>query len=338
MSSYDGILNINKPQGWTSHDVVAKVRRLLGQRQVGHAGTLDPLATGVLLVCAGQATRVSEYLMDGQKVYRAVARLGVTTDTYDIDGEITSRSPVPALSRADLLAVLTSFIGALLQRPPAYSAIKQAGVPAYRKARRGEAVELPARPVTIHGIELLDVPGASEAPGTWGDQLTLEVTCDPGTYIRSLTHDLGQALGCGAVLIQLTRLRSGQFTVEDASDLDELIADAATGDLARHLHPLRAALYDLTAVPVDAAASQRLQHGQAIPCTENTQMTADWNRGFSRFVDQREKPAEASNPPSQQTICRADVGYALEADGTVRAILTYDAATSLWRPHKVFAT
>ncbi len=295
----NGILNINKPAGWTSHDVVAKVRRLLGQREVGHAGTLDPLATGVLLVCAGQATRVSEYLMAGRKVYRAVVRLGVTTDTYDADGEITSRSPVPALSREDILAALAPFIGALLQRPPAYSAIKQEGVPAYRKARRGETVELTPRPVTIHRMELVD----------WGavdwETLTLEVICDPGTYIRSLAHDIGQALGCGATLAQLTRLRSGQFAVEDAVTLDALAEAARTGDLARHLHPLRAALYDLTAVPVDAAASQRLIYGQALPC-----------------------------PVTPQTA----TGYALEADGTVRAILTYDAAASLWRPHKVFVT
>ncbi len=309
---FNGILNINKPTGWTSHDVVAKVRRLLSQREVGHAGTLDPLATGVLLVCAGQATRVSEYLMAGRKVYRAVVRLGVTTDTYDADGEITSRSPVPPLSRDAILAALAPFIGAILQRPPAYSAIKQEGVPAYRKARRGETVELAPRPVTIHGIELLDVlplsgdfAGTSEVPGTWGDLLTLEVTCDPGTYIRSLAHDLGQALGCGAILAQLTRLRSGQFAVEDAVTLDALAEAARTGDLARYLHPLRAALYDLTPVPVDAAASQRLIYGQAIPCSVTP---------------------------------RTAIGYALEFDGTVRAILAYDAATSLWRPHKVFAT
>ncbi|MCX6029816.1 MAG: tRNA pseudouridine(55) synthase TruB [Chloroflexi bacterium] len=294
--THNGILNINKPTGWTSHDVVAKVRRLLGQREVGHAGTLDPLATGVLLVCAGEATRVSEYLMAGQKVYRAVARLGVTTDTYDIDGQITAEKPIPRLTRQDVRRALDRFVGAIQQMPPAFSAIKKDGVPAYQRARKGQEVELAARPVTIHRIELLEF----QSP-----HVTIEVVCDPGTYIRSLTHDMGQVLGCGAVLIQLTRLRSGQFTVEDANDLETLAEAARTGELARHLHPLRAALYDLTPVSIDAAASQRLMHGQTIPCSVTPKM---------------------------------DTGYALEFDGTVRAILTYDAATNLWRPHKVFAT
>jgi tRNA pseudouridine55 synthase len=294
---YHGILNINKPGGWTSHDVVAKVRRLLGHRQVGHAGTLDPLATGVLLVCVGQATRVSEYLMAGRKTYRAVARLGATTDTYDADGVVTDERPVPSLTRADLERALAPFVGAIQQRPPAFSALKQEGVAAYRKARRGEIVELPPRPVKIHSIGLLDWAGTAEPT------VTLEITCDPGTYVRSLTHDFGQALGCGAVLIQLTRLRSGFFTVAEASDLGELAAAAAAGDLVRHFHPLRAALHDLTAVPVDAAAAGRLSHGQSIPC-----------------------PA----PPATPT------GYGVTPEGAVVAILAHDAGQALWRPAKVF--
>ena len=159
----NGILNIDKPAGWTSHDVVAWVRRVLREKRVGHAGTLDPMATGVLLVCVGQATRVVEYLTAGQKVYRAEAQLGVTTDTYDADGQVIATAPVPPLTADDLRSALAGFVGEIQQRPPAYSAIKQGGEAAYRKARRGEAVELPARPVTIHGIELLDWdPAASK--------------------------------------------------------------------------------------------------------------------------------------------------------------------------------
>jgi tRNA pseudouridine55 synthase len=295
---YHGILNVNKPAGWTSHDVVAKARRLLGQREVGHAGTLDPLATGVLLVCAGQATRVTEYLMAGQKVYCAVVRLGVTTDTYDADGAVTARHQIPALSREDILAALIPFTGAILQTPPAYSAIKQDGVAAYRKARRGEAVALAPRPVTIHRVELVDWKAAD------GETLTLKVTCDPGTYIRSLAHDLGQALGCGATLTQLTRLRSGQFAVEDAITLDALAEATRTGQLARYLHPIQDALYALTPVPIDAVASARLAQGQPISCSVAPENSA---------------------------------GYALETDGAVRAILIYDAGALVWRPHKVFA-
>ena len=194
MTTLNGILNINKPAGWTSHDVVAWVRRVLREKRAGHAGTLDPMATGVLLVCLGQATRVAEYLMGGEKVYRAEAQLGIVTDTYDADGEVMASAPVPPLTADDLRRTLAGFVGEIMQVPPAYSAIKQDGVAAYRKARRGEAVTLAPRPVTIRRIELLDWTPA-DAPAASGDRLTIEVTCGAGTYIRSLTHDLGQALG-----------------------------------------------------------------------------------------------------------------------------------------------
>ena len=191
----NGILNIDKPAGWTSHDVVAWVRGVLREKRVGHAGTLDPMATGVLLVCVGQATRVVEYLTAGQKIYRAEAQMGVTTDTYDADGQVVATAPVPSLTADDLRGALAGFVGEIQQRPPAYSAIKQGGEAAYRKARRGEAVELPVRLVMIQGIELLDWdPIAAKC--------NFEVRCGPGTYIRSLTYDLGQALGCGATLTQ----------------------------------------------------------------------------------------------------------------------------------------
>lgn len=298
MPIYNGILNLNKPAGWTSHDVVAWVRRALHEKRVGHAGTLDPLATGVLLVCVGQATRVVEYLTAGPKVYRAEAQLGVATDTYDAAGEITATAPVPPLAAADLRAALADFVGEIQQRPPAYSAIKQDGEAAYRKARRGEAVELPARPVTISGIELLEWDPATA-------KFSIEVACGPGTYIRSLTHDLGQALGCGAVLTRLTRTRSSQFTIEAAVDLDTLAEAAASGEVARYFHPLQAALQRLTRVPVDAEQGARLVHGQFIPC-----------------------PTE----PETET------GYAAAADDAVVAILTYEATSMTWRPNKVFVT
>ncbi|PKO23082.1 MAG: tRNA pseudouridine(55) synthase TruB [Chloroflexi bacterium HGW-Chloroflexi-1] len=294
--TYHGILNLDKPTGWTSHDVVARVRRLLRQRGVGHAGTLDPLATGVLLVCVGQATRVVEYLMAGRKVYRAVARLGETSDTYDSDGAITATAPAPTLTRDDLDTALAPFVGSILQRPPAYSAVKQNGVPAYRRARRGQVVELAPRPVTIDHIDLLD----------WQPpHLTIEVTCGPGAYIRSLTHDLGQSLGCGAVLTGLTRLRSGDFRLADAISLETLAEAAETGQVARYLHPLRSALADLTPVPVDPQTAAQIAHGQAIPCPT--------------------RPENAT-------------GCAYGPDGEVLAILIYDADRMQWRPRKVFAT
>lgn len=291
----NGILNINKPAAWTSHDVIAWVRKVLREKRVGHSGTLDPLATGVLLVCVGQATRVAEYLMASTKVYRAEAQLGTTTDTYDADGTIVATAAVPPLTEADLVAALRPFTGEILQAPPAYSAIKQDGVPLHRRARRGEEVRPAPRPVRIHSIELL----------TWKPpRLTLEITCDPGTYIRSLTHDLGQALGCGAVLTQLIRTRSGHFTVADAVSLDALAAAARAGDLARYLHPLTAALDGLTPIPLDPSDERRLRNGQAIG-----------------------GPAATANPD----------GYAVTAAGRVVAILRHDPRTSTWRPVKVFA-
>jgi tRNA pseudouridine55 synthase len=290
---YNGILNIHKAGGWTSHDVVAKVRRILGQRAVGHAGTLDPMATGVLLVCAGQATRVSEYLMESDKVYRAVVRLGADTDTYDAEGETIATAPLPdGLSADTLRTALAPFVGDILQAPPAYSALKQDGVPLHRRARRGEEVELRPRPVTIHRIEVLD----------WSTpDLTIEVTCGPGTYIRSLAHDLGQTLGCGGHLAALARIRSGRFTIENALSLEALAEAAAAGELVACLHPLADALSHLTAVPVDEAAATRLCHGLALPC---------------------------STPPANP------VGYACGEDGRVIAILRYEPGQ--WRPHKVF--
>ena len=298
MTPYNGILNVDKPGGWTSHDVVGWTRRVLREKRVGHAGTLDPMATGVLLICVGQATRVAEYLTAGRKVYRAEAQLGATTETYDADGEVVATATVPPLTAADLRSALSGFLGEIQQRPPAYSAIKQDGEAAYRKARRGEAVELPARPVTIDAIELLDWEPAAA-------KLTLEVTCGPGTYIRSLTHDLGQTLDCGAMLTRLTRIRSSQFAIEDAVGLDALAEAARMGDLSRYLHPIEAALRQLTCVPVGTDEVARLAHGQFIPCPL---------------------------PPAVET------GYAVDANATVIAILTYRADQSAWQPDKVFQT
>lgn len=289
-----GILNIDKPAGWTSHDVVGKVRRLLGQKDVGHAGTLDPLATGVLLVCVGHATRVAEYLMAGRKVYRATVQLGLETDTYDITGATIATADVPLLAEADLMRILNTFVGEILQIPPAYSAIKRDGVPAYRRARQGEVVEMPGRRVQIYAIELL----SWQAP-----YVTFDVTCDPGTYIRSLAHDLGRRIGCGAALAQLRRLQSGRFRAEDALGLDALAEAVRAGEINRHLQPLRVALEGWTPVPVDDALARRLAHGQPIPCP---------------------------------TVPAANEGYALTARGDVLALLDYRPATGEWQPRKVF--
>jgi tRNA pseudouridine55 synthase len=203
-----GFLVIDKPAGFTSHACVSRVRRAYGLRRVGHGGTLDPAVTGVLPIALGPATRLLPYL-NGDKAYRGSVQLGVTTSSDDLEGEVGQRRPVPALERADLERALAAFRGAILQRPPQVSAVHVAGERAYVRARRGESLELAARPVTISVLELLDWDPAS-------GRLELAVTCSAGTYIRSLARDLGTALGCGGALAQLRRTAALGFSLEAA--------------------------------------------------------------------------------------------------------------------------
>ncbi len=253
-STETGVLNIDKPQGLTSHDVVARVRRITGIRRVGHAGTLDPLATGVLLVCVGNATRIVEYLQRGQKVYETTVRLGQETTTYDADGDIVAEKPVPDFSLAELDRALNAFRGEITQTPPAYSAIKQNGQPLYKLARAGKAVDVPQRQVTIHAIDILE----------WRNPyLRLRIACSPGTYIRSIAHDLGQVLGVGGHVLTLRRVSSGSWRVEDAVTLDALAA--AGPDWPRYLHGLRGALSMLPPVVLPADLAYRFVLGQRVP-------------------------------------------------------------------------
>lgn len=253
--SVDGILNIDKPQGYTSHDVVARVRRLSGQRRVGHAGTLDPMATGVLLVCLGKATRLVEYLADGIKVYRATIRFGVVTDTWDAEGTVVARGDGEGLALAEIREALAAFVGQIEQVPPMYSALKHHGQPLYRLARRGVTIERRPRLVEIHRLEVL----AWQPP-----DLVLQVTCSKGTYVRSLAHELGQRLGPGAHLAALTRIAVGRFGLQDAVALDTLMAQGADGSWRRHLLPIERGVGDLPGVVLDAEAVRRVAHGQAL--------------------------------------------------------------------------
>ena len=249
----DGILVVNKPQGWTSHDVVGRIRSLTHQKRVGHAGTLDPMATGVLLVCLGRATRVAEYLMGSDKTYRAVMRLGVETDTYDAEGQVIAARPVN-VDESELRAALARFVGEIDQVPPMYSALKRDGKPLYKLARQGIEVERAPRRIKIHDIALR----AWQPPDA-----TIDVRCSSGTYIRSLAHDVGAALRgvCGAHLIALTRLASGSFSIDDAVTLEDL---TGLGDLSGLLHPLDAALQDLPVLTLDAGQARRVLMGQSI--------------------------------------------------------------------------
>ena len=266
-----GILNIDKPAGMTSHDAVDRVRRISGQRRVGHAGTLDPLATGVLVVCLGQATRVAEYLMASDKVYRAQIRLGVSTDTHDAEGEVTATAEVN-LGEEEAREAMASFTGAIQQVPPMYSALKREGTPLYKLARQGITVGREPRSVEIHNIQLLD----------WNPPLlTMRVECSPGTYIRALARDLGQKLGCGAHLQSLTRLASGHFTLEEAVSLDELAEAFAQGDWQEFIHPLDEALLDFGPVVVDAQTEKRIRHGQQVQAPATCE-TGELRRAYSK--------------------------------------------------------
>lgn len=252
----NGILNINKPQGQTSHDVVNTIRRMARGTRVGHAGTLDPLATGVLLVCLGSAVRVTEYLIEHDKTYRARVRLGIETDTYDATGTIVAQNAV-TVTREQVEDALARFVGKSMQVPPAYSAIKKAGVRLYKLARRGIATERTPRLIEIYAITLREVSLPT---------VEFDVHCSKGTYIRALVHDLGKYLGCGACLVALTRLASGNWTLDATVTLDELRAAFAQQRVEQYLHPLDEALSQFQAVAVNADNARRLQQGHTLHC------------------------------------------------------------------------
>ncbi len=250
----DGILLIDKPAGWTSHDVVAKVRRVTGQPRAGHAGTLDPFATGLLVVCLGRATRLTAYAMAHEKVYEAEALLGVETATGDPEGPVVATGTPPELDAARVAALERAFTGRILQVPPAYSAVKVGGQRAYALARQGEAPELEPREVEIHELRIVVA-----AP----DVLRLTVRCGPGTYIRSLARDIGRELGCGAHLRALRRVASGRSRVDDAVTLDRLERAVATGTLDRILLPPDACLEDRDAAILGTAGASRFLAGSS---------------------------------------------------------------------------
>lgn len=235
-----GLLNIDKAPGFTSHDVVAVVRGITGIRRVGHAGTLDPSASGVLPVCIGRATRLADFISEGTKAYRAEIELGARTTTDDADGEVIQRGPVPPMSVGAIEVGLAAFRGEIMQRPPAYSAVSVGGQRAYAAARRGTALELAERPVTVHAIEVV----SWESP-----VLDVRIECSRGTYIRSIARDLGEQLGCGGHIRSLRRTRVGRFRIEEAVSLDAL--RAAGVSWTRYLLPPDAALDGLCAVAGD---------------------------------------------------------------------------------------
>lgn len=250
-----GFLVVDKPAGWTSHDVVDAARRWLGTQRVGHLGTLDPQATGVLPLAVRDATKLVSFVPSDPKVYRGVVRLGAETDTLDGDGQIIARYDGALPDESAVRAVLTTFLGEHEQIPPMYSAVKQAGVPLYRLARRGEEVERAPRKVRIDSFTLqrYDPP-----------EVEVEVVCSPGTYVRVLAAEIGSRLGCGAFLQSLCRLRSGPFELAQAAKPELLIAEAESGAIAaRFVRPVAA--LGMTAMRLTAEDARRVLNGSALP-------------------------------------------------------------------------
>lgn len=255
-----GFLNIDKPPGITSFDVVRQVRRAAQIRKVGHAGTLDPAATGVLPVAIGDATKLIDELVGAPKRYRGTVRFGVATDTYDADGSVTSETDASAVTLETIEAGLAAFQGEIQQTPPAYSAVKRGGEPAYKAARRGEPLELDARPVTIYELSA----GAFNRSDPTRPSIELDIRCSRGFYVRSLAHDLGAALGVGAHLERLRRTAVGDFTIEDAVPLDRVCALFEAGETDNLLHAMDSVLTRWPAVIVGQRDLSELRQGRDI--------------------------------------------------------------------------
>jgi tRNA pseudouridine55 synthase len=253
-----GILLLDKPQGLSSNQALQQVRRLFNARKAGHTGSLDPLATGLLPICFGEATKIAGYLLGSRKAYAAECRLGVTTTTDDAEGEVVTTRSVPALTAATIDAALCTLRGRIVQTPPIYSALKQGGVPLYKRARRGEDVQAPPREVEIQQLELI---------GQQDDSLRLHVECGSGTYVRSLVRDLGERLGCGAHLTALRRLWVEPFVVPTMATfetLQQLMADGGMAAIDGLLLPLDTGLAGLPAVPLDSAQVLQLRQGKRV--------------------------------------------------------------------------
>lgn len=293
-NTLSGVLVVDKPVGMTSHDVVAKIRKGTGIRRIGHTGTLDPRASGVLVVLIGPAVRLSEYLLCEEKGYEAVIRFGAVSDTYDGDGNVTfTGSDVPD-DEETIMEAMKGFVGDLIQVPPAYSAIKIKGRKAYDMARNGETFELPGRPVKIYSFDFIEY----NKP-----ELTAVVHCSAGTYIRSLAHDLGQKLGCGAYLHGLRRVKSGSFSLRDAVRLEELKKAFEDNSWFRYMIPASEVLTGYEDIELTPEIEDDVRHGRRFPAGPG----------------QHEKAKVVTD------------------QGDLLAILDYVPETGEWKPKKVFS-
>ena len=294
----DAVLSIDKSVGFTSMDVVRRVKRLLGQRHVGHGGTLDPQASGLLPVCLGYANRLMQFLVDSTKEYHGTILLGVSTDTYDAQGQIVAEHDPSFVTREAAEAALDTLRGTIQQTPPMYSALKHEGRRLYNLARSGVEVERAPREVEIFRLDM-----AQWTP----PQLTLEVECGRGVYIRSLAHDLGQLLGCGAHLVALRRLRTGPFHVDSAISLERFEELCNQGSSESVLYPPDYLVLHLRAVAVSRQEETKLQNGQPVSLSPRTH--------YAQHLEQ----------------CRA-----YSADGRLIALVQFNRPLRLWQPFKVF--
>jgi tRNA pseudouridine55 synthase len=277
----------------TSHDIVQVIRKGTNIRRAGHTGTLDPRASGVLIILLGPAVRLSEYVSASDKRYQAILQLGASTDTYDADGTVTSSRPVEHITEAQFEEALKGFVGEIEQIPPPYSAVKVKGRKAYEMAREGEEVDLAPRMIHVYGLELLE----------WAPpEAVIDVYCSSGTYVRSLAHDLGESLGCGAHLIGLRRTRSGRFTLRDAVPLRKLREAFENGTWYQYLIPAAEALSDWPAIELSEEQVDLIRHGHRIP-------------------------GEA-----QET----NLARGVSSDGELVALLEFLPETGQWQPKKVF--
>ena len=301
-NAISGALVVDKPVGMTSHDVVQAIRNGTGLRRAGHTGTLDPRASGVLVILVGPAVRLSEYVSASDKRYQAIIRLGGTTDTYDAEGEVTqnlTKDPM-SVTEAEFEEALKTFVGEIEQTPPPYSAVKVQGRKAYEMARKGEEVELEPRKITVHHLEVLE----------WTPpEVVIDVHCSSGTYVRSLANDLGINLGCGAYLVGLRRTKSGRFSLRDSVPLRKLQEAFTAGNWYQYLIPAAEALGDWPAVELNPDEVEGVRHGHRV----------------------KAKEADTVNEKVRGVSTQGELVALME-------LMTADDGSQEWQPKKVFFT
>ncbi|HHV12908.1 MAG TPA: tRNA pseudouridine(55) synthase TruB [Clostridiales bacterium] len=327
----NGIINVYKEKGYTSHDVVAKMRGILKMKKIGHTGTLDPDAVGVLPVCMGKGTKLVDMITDTDKTYEAVLKLGITTDTQDMTGTVLKEAPVTA-GYGQIEAVVKGYIGEYMQLPPMYSAIKVDGKRLYELARQGKEIERERRRVVIRDIRILGYSGAEH-------EVTMSVDCSKGTYIRTLLHDIGEALGCGGTMKSLVRTAVGQFKLENALRLSEIEALAREEALAPYIIPVEEMFRDYDKVVVDREYHKLIYNGN--PFCKSQRMPVDSNAATDDTVTEDNSMPTDDIVATNDTMAPEDsvataFARVYDADGNFVGIYRFDQEAGLYRPVKMF--